>query len=51
MLYLPLDTSKPVKCIVLANGFAGTKDMALERYALKFREAGIAAITLIIDTW
>ena len=44
-LYLPGNISKPVPCVVLSTGFAGTKDAILEPYALKFVENGIAAIT------
>ena len=44
-LYLPKDTTTPVGCVVMNNGFCGTKDMILEQYALRFVEAGIAAIS------
>lgn len=44
-LYLPQDTSKPVPCIVMSNGFGGTKDPILEKYALRFIEAGTAVLT------
>ncbi len=43
-LYLPANTAKPVPCIVLSHGFCGTKDMLLERYALRFAKAGYAAL-------
>jgi acetyl esterase/lipase len=43
-LYLPDDLSGPVPCIVMSHGFGGTKDMALEPYALRFRQAGLAAL-------
>ncbi len=43
-LYLPEDTVKPVPCVVLSTGFCGTKDFLLEKYALKFMEAGFAAM-------
>jgi dienelactone hydrolase len=43
-LYLPEDTAKPVPCIVLNSGFCGTKDILLEKYALRFVEAGCAAL-------
>lgn len=46
-LYLPDDTSKPVPCVVMGNGFGGTKDMILEQYAVRFQEAGLG--TLAID--
>ena len=44
-LYLPENTHKHVACVVLAHGFCGTKDMLLEKYALRFVEAGYAALT------
>ena len=57
-LYLPQDTTdkdstrknatkqlKSVPCIVLNSGFCGTKDMILEKYALRFVKAGYAALT------
>ena len=43
-LYLPEDTAKTVPCIVLNSGFCGTKDILLEKYALRFVEAGCAAL-------
>jgi dienelactone hydrolase len=43
-LYLPEDTAKPVPCIVLNSGFCGTKDFLLEKYALRFVEAGCATL-------
>ncbi len=43
--YLPEDKTNPVPCIVLNQGFCGTKDMFLENYALRFGEAGFAALT------
>ena len=42
--YLPQNTKKDVPCVILSNGFGGTKDMVLEKYALHFAENGIAAI-------
>jgi len=44
-LYLPQDLAKPVPCVVLNTGFCGTKDFLLEKYALRFVEAGFAAIS------
>ena len=44
-LYLPDDVSASVPCIVMGNGFGGTKDMVMEPYALRYREAGFAALT------
>lgn len=43
-LYLPEDISAPVPCVVMGNGFGGTKDMLLESYALRFQKAGLAAL-------
>lgn len=43
-LYLPEDLSAPVPCIVMNHGFGGTKDMALEAYALRFVKAGLAVL-------
>ena len=43
-LYLPLDTSASVPCIVMASGLGGTKDMGLDEYALLFQEAGFAVL-------
>ncbi len=44
-LYLPDDLSTPVPCIVMSHGFGGTKDMLLERYAIRYLEAGCATLT------
>lgn len=44
-LYLPKDIVEPVPCVILSNGFCGTKDAALEDYALRFVDIGVAAIT------
>ncbi|UCC81902.1 MAG: alpha/beta hydrolase [Gemmatimonadota bacterium] len=43
-LYLPEEASAPVPCVVMGNGFGGTKDMLLESYALRFQAAGLAAL-------
>jgi fermentation-respiration switch protein FrsA (DUF1100 family) len=43
-LYLPDDLTAPVPCVVMGNGFGGTKDMLLESYALRFQKAGLAAL-------
>ncbi len=45
-LYLPENISTPVPCIILANGFGGTKDIILEKYALRFINEGFAAIAI-----
>jgi fermentation-respiration switch protein FrsA (DUF1100 family) len=44
-LYMPEDASTPVPCIVMNQGFGGTKDMVLETYATRFQEAGMAVLT------
>lgn len=44
-LYLPEERSAPFPCIVMAHGLGGTKDMVLEAYALRYVEAGFAALT------
>ena len=44
-LYLPELSKQQVPCIVLNTGFGGTKDMILERYALKFIDAGFAVLS------
>jgi len=44
-LYLPENAQNPVPCVVLNTGFCGTKDFLLEKYALRFVEAGFAAIS------
>ncbi len=43
-LYLPENLSSPVACIVMGNGLGGTKNMALDSYAVRFQEAGIAVL-------
>ncbi len=45
-LYLPEDLSIPVACIIMGNGFGGTKDTIMERYAVRFQEAGMAVLAL-----
>jgi hypothetical protein len=44
-LYLPEIKDEKVPCIVMSHGFGGTKDMILENYAMRFVEAGYAALT------
>ena len=44
-LYLPLSAKEPVPCVVMNNGFGGTKDIILEPFALRFVEAGLAVLT------
>ena len=43
-LYLPEDLSAPVPCIIMGNGFGGTKGMIMESYALRYQEAGFAVL-------
>jgi fermentation-respiration switch protein FrsA (DUF1100 family) len=43
-LYHPEDLFAPVPCIIMGNGFGGTKDMGLESYALRYQEAGFAVL-------
>ena len=43
-LYLP-DEKKGLTCVVMNHGFCGTKDFALEDYALSFVEEGFAVLT------
>lgn len=42
-LYLPKDLSAPVPCIIMGNGFGGTK-AGLEPYAVRYQEAGFALL-------
>jgi pimeloyl-ACP methyl ester carboxylesterase len=44
-LYLPENLSAPVPCIIMGHGFGGTKDMLLERYAVRYQETGYAVLT------
>jgi uncharacterized protein len=43
-LYLPESASFPVPCIVMAHGLGGTRDMALESYAVRFQKEGMAVL-------
>lgn len=43
-LYLPQDLSAPLPCIVMNNGFGGTKGMVLDAYAMRFLKAGMAVL-------
>lgn len=45
-LYLPVDVSGSVPCIVMNHGFGGTRDWILENYAMRFQDAGMAILTL-----
>lgn len=44
--YMPENISIPVPCIIMSNGFGGTKDMLLESYASRFIKAGIAVLAI-----
>ncbi len=44
-LYLPPDAPGPVPCVIMSHGFGGTKDCILEKYALRFIDAGMAVLT------
>ena len=43
-LYLPENVSFPVPCIIMGNGFGGTKDVILETYAIRYQQAGLAVL-------
>ena len=43
-LYLPEKMSAPAPCIIMGNGFGGTRDMFLESYAIRYQEAGFAVL-------
>ena len=43
-LYLPVDLSAPVPCIVMAHGLGATKTMGLDAYAVRFQNAGFAVL-------
>lgn len=43
-LYLPTPLARKVPAVILANGFTGTMDWILPRYAERFAEAGFAAL-------
>jgi hypothetical protein len=44
-LYMPSEPTGPVPCVILNNGFGGTRKMVLEPFARRFAEAGLAALT------
>jgi dienelactone hydrolase len=44
-LYLSVGTSGALPCVVMSQGFGGTMDCLVERYALRFVNAGFAALT------
>jgi dienelactone hydrolase len=43
-LYLPESATAPVPCVVLGHGLGGTKGAGLEYYAMRFQQAGLAAL-------
>jgi len=45
-LYLPDNQSEPLACVVMGAGFGGTKEVTLEKYALRFAEQGIAVLSI-----
>jgi dienelactone hydrolase len=42
--YLPENSTAPVPCIIMGHGFGGTRDMGLERYAVRYLAAGYAVL-------
>jgi predicted alpha/beta hydrolase len=44
-LYLPPQAKGRVACVVMNNGCGGTKEVALQPFALRFVEAGLAVLT------
>lgn len=45
-LYLPDNRSEPLACVVMGAGFGGTKEVTLEKYALRFAGQGIAVLSI-----
>jgi fermentation-respiration switch protein FrsA (DUF1100 family) len=43
-LYLPEQGSGPFPCIIMGHGLGGTREMGLDPYALRFRQAGFAVL-------
>ncbi len=43
-LYMPDSFSGTIPCIIMSNGFGGTKNMILEQYALRFADKGFAVL-------
>jgi len=50
-LYMPEGMTEPVPCVILSNGFGGTKGLVLEEYAKRYREQGIAALAYDFRTF
>ena len=43
-LFLPASTTSTVPCIIMAHGLGGTRNMGLDAYALRYQQAGMAAL-------
>ena len=43
-LYLPEKVSAPIACIIMGNGFGGSKDVVMESYAMRYQQAGFAVL-------
>jgi uncharacterized protein len=50
-LYMPLRQDNALACIVFANGFSGTMDWILPKFAEQFAKAGFAAFTFDYRTF
>jgi len=50
-LYRPDPSAAPAPCVVMGCGAAGTKDMGMEPYALRFRAAGCAVLLFDYRYW
>ncbi len=50
-LYRPEPSAGPTPCVVMGCGAAGTKDMGMEPYALRFRDAGCAVLLFDYRHW
>lgn len=50
-LYMPEGMTEPVPCVILSNGFGGTKGLVLEAYAKRYNERGIAALVYDFRTF
>lgn len=44
--YVPYNQLKPLACVVMGAGFGGTKEVTLEKYALRFAGHGIAVLSI-----
>lgn len=50
-LYLPEGQAAPVPCIIMAHGLGGIVAMGLERYAVRFLQAGFAVLAFDYRYW